>query len=633
MERSIGDNIIVILCLVMVGFVGRAQAGILYVDAAADGDGSGTSWVEAFVHLQDALAVARAGDEICVAQGIYRPDQGVGITPGDREQTFVLVTGTTLAGGYAGIGGVDPDERDIGRYETVLSGDLNGDDGPYFANIGDNSTVVVSSLSNDADTILEGITITGGWGQYGPGITALASDLRMYRCTVAQNKTLGTSGSGAGVYSSGGSPVFQECVFRDNLAWRYGGGLYGEDGDLTFTDCLFEGNGAVRSGGGLYFRNGVLTLESCNFRSNGGFDGGGLCAYVEMGSTCSDGIFVDNVGTHTTHIDSSGGGAKIFAAGLMTFRACHFVGNSAGDGGGLSGDGVALSDCSFERNWADDRGGGIESSGGLTLTHCGFHENAANRGGALYQERGAASVTDCTFAGNVAYETGGGAVYVHHGMRTRSVSSQGADAVEAMFVQCRSNGNMAYGSPGGALFNYNNGMAVTNCLFAGNDGDDGGAIFNRGVNLALSNCTLVQNRGRLAGGLLDDGNGTVLDHCIVWNNKGEQLVGDVVATYSDIAGGWPGEGNIDVDPCFAAPGHWEPANARFQSWIRGDYHLQSQAGRWEPSSGSWVLDEATSPCIDAGDPEVSVGDEPQPNGGIINLGAYGGTTEASRSLQ
>jgi hypothetical protein len=73
-----------------------------------------------------------------------------------------------------------------------------------------------------------------------------------------------------------------------------------------------------------------------------------------------------------------------------------------------------------------------------------------------------------------------------------------------------------------------------------------------------------------------------------------------------------------VDPCFADA-------------ESGDYHLKSQAGRWNPDSKSWVLDNVTSPGIDAGDPTNPVGPEPFPNGGRINMGAYGGTVEASKS--
>ncbi len=59
--------------------------------------------------------------------------------------------------------------------------------------------------------------------------------------------------------------------------------------------------------------------------------------------------------------------------------------------------------------------------------------------------------------------------------------------------------------------------------------------------------------------------------------------------------------------------------------------MKSEAGRWDPSIETWVLDEMTSPCIDEGDPSDDVGFEPNPNGGRINIGAYGGTAEASKS--
>jgi L-ascorbate metabolism protein UlaG (beta-lactamase superfamily) len=118
------------------------------------------------------------------------------------------------------------------------------------------------------------------------------------------------------------------------------------------------------------------------------------------------------------------------------------------------------------------------------------------------------------------------------------------------------------------------------------------------------------------------------------------VAGNAAVSYSDVQGGWEGEGNIDADPLFANPGYWayvndpniavEPNDAN-AVWIEGDYHLKSQAGRWDPVSESWVIDDVTSPCIDAGDPNSLVGDESEPNGGIINMGAYGGTVEASMS--
>jgi len=93
-----------------------------------------------------------------------------------------------------------------------------------------------------------------------------------------------------------------------------------------------------------------------------------------------------------------------------------------------------------------------------------------------------------------------------------------------------------------------------------------------------------------------------------------------------------GEGNINIDPCFVGIGYWTQPTSRYPSvWIDGDYHLKSEAGRWDTVSESWVIDDVTSPCIDVGDPNTPVGDEPEPNGGRINMGAYGGTAEASKS--
>ncbi|RLI99161.1 MAG: hypothetical protein DRP08_07515, partial [Candidatus Aenigmatarchaeota archaeon] len=91
------------------------------------------------------------------------------------------------------------------------------------------------------------------------------------------------------------------------------------------------------------------------------------------------------------------------------------------------------------------------------------------------------------------------------------------------------------------------------------------------------------------------------------------LYNNTLGNYNGVSAG---EGDISVDPLFADPDN-------------GDFHLKSQYGRWNGSV--WVIDDVTSPCIDAGDPEDDYSNEPEPNGGRINLGAYGNTPEASKS--
>jgi hypothetical protein len=153
-----------------------------------------------------------------------------------------------------------------------------------------------------------------------------------------------------------------------------------------------------------------------------------------------------------------------------------------------------------------------------------------------------------------------------------------------------------------------------------------------GGELNIHNCVFVGNSGWW--GLYSDG---PVSNCILWNNRasgGRQVDGWSVQ-FCNVQGGCPGEGNIDVDPCFVDIGHWDDNGTPEGTWddfyVSGDYHLKSQAGRWDPNSGTWVIDDVTSPCIDAGDPMSPIGHEPFPNGGIINMGAYGGTAEASKS--
>jgi len=128
----------------------------------------------------------------------------------------------------------------------------------------------------------------------------------------------------------------------------------------------------------------------------------------------------------------------------------------------------------------------------------------------------------------------------------------------------------------------------------------------------------------------------------LWSNTPNQMNGNPNISYSDIQGGWEGVGNIDEDPLFASPGYWADVNNpniviepddQNAVWVDGDYHLKSQYGRWDPNNGNWVMDDVTSPCIDAGDPNSAIGDEPEPNGGRINMGVYGGTQQASKSDQ
>ena len=128
----------------------------------------------------------------------------------------------------------------------------------------------------------------------------------------------------------------------------------------------------------------------------------------------------------------------------------------------------------------------------------------------------------------------------------------------------------------------------------------------------ISNLTIVANK---YGVEAYAGSEPDISNTILWSNTGGDLFG-CRARYSCVERG--GEGTITADPLFA-----DPEN--------GDYHIRSERGRYWPQFDIWVLDKATSPCVDAGDPNMGTLYEPMPHGNRINIGAYGGTTEASLS--
>ena len=138
------------------------------------------------------------------------------------------------------------------------------------------------------------------------------------------------------------------------------------------------------------------------------------------------------------------------------------------------------------------------------------------------------------------------------------------------------------------------------------------AVFIAGSSPTISNLTIVDNMYGIEASAGSEPN---ISNIIFWNNSYSDLFG-CRARYSRVNDAGEGEGNIDGDPLFVDPDS-------------GDYRLRSNRGRYWPEHDVWVLDRVSSPCIDGGDPSAEPLDEPVPNGGRINMGAYGGTVQAS----
>jgi predicted outer membrane repeat protein len=458
------------LLLIVALFCPFTYSKVIYVDDDATGANNGTSWIDAYTFLQEALADANSAEKpvgIRVAQGVYRPDQGLAAIPEFdwRTATFQLINGVTIKGGYAGFGETDPDARNTWLRQTILSGDLTGDDAGHMddPSRSENCLHVVTGSWTDATAVLDGFTITAG----------------------NANRFGNPDDSGGGMYSTSGSPTIINCTFRENAAVYAGGVANRVDCSPKLINCTFIGNSVHSSGAGIYDWHSASTLVNCSFSGN-------------------------------------------FGRGGAAMRVYH--GESA------------LTNCSFSGNFARERGG------------------------ALYVNLGNVTLTNCTLADNSAGAFHGGGIY------NRDESST---------------------------------VHLFNCILW-NNSDSGG----------------ISESAQIHGGT------PVVNYCCIQGWTGT----------------WGGLGNMGADPMFVRDPDdggdgWGLGNKpEFGALLSiagnddfGDLHLRSQAGRWDKDSESWIQDEITSPCIDAGDPNRPIAFEPFPNGGIINMGTYGGTAEASKS--
>jgi len=273
---------------------------------------------------------------------------------------------------------------------------------------------------------------------------------------------------------------------------------------------------------------------------------------------------------------------------------------------------------------------------GFTITAGNANVNPDRNGGGMYNEVTHSNliVTNCTFIGNSADNSGGGIFNYYF--------------CDLMISDCTFRNNSA-DYDGGAIYNWLSMPILVNSMFIGNSaGKDGGGIFSNHSGPTLTNCTFIGNSADNYGGGIYSAKvygDTVLINCIIWGNIAEEgpqigiaeiIMGGGVTfvSYCDIQGAeldvydpsgmlnW-GEGNIGEDLVNDDP--------LFVDADNDDYHLKSQAGRWDAAGENWLTDDVNSPCIDAGDPNSDWTAELWPHGKRINMGAFGGTPQASMS--
>ena len=231
----------------------------------------------------------------------------------------------------------------------------------------------------------------------------------------------------------------------------------------------------------------------------------------------------------------------------------------------------------------------------------------AGNGGGILCESSSPTITNCIITGNTAGF--GGGIYC---------GNSSSPAITNCFIS-----NNSSGSSGGGIWCVSSSPALSNCVISNNTAvaNGGGVYCWNSSSPSITNCTITGNAADFGGGIYcyESANPTATN-CILWDDSapsGPEIYittsSSLTVSYSDVEGGqgaaevdgtstltW-GSGNIETDPLFVDD-------------VGGDYHV-----------------EACSPGVDAGDPGSDYSNEPHPNGGNVNMGAYGNTPEATRA--
>lgn len=358
--------------------------------------------------------------------------------------------------------------------------------------------------------------------------------------------------------------------------------------------------------------------------------------------------------THVTRIagDQKGVVVDLDIAGNTRIEGFYI----SGGGQGLKSDGwpfdkqePVIVNNVIEDNLAGDsvEGGAIWCKTNILIQNNIIRRNQAGRGAGITCWGKKVHIQDNTIEGNVGFGDHGGGIYAgsqdlliaRNLFRNNETGHKKRDGVggamvvlgkgtRAQIVENVITANKAPGRASGIFIDDEAHASIRhNLIYANACGYRGGAAVavdgldtEKLSTAELIHNTIVNHDCKGPGESLQVQNAKVtVSSTIFWNNGDDFHLlenASLEVSYSVARESVKGTGNIAEDPRFADPS-------------QGDFHLASKVGRF--AAGQWVQDDADSPGIDAGDPALDAGAEPAPNGGRVNMGAFGGTPQASKS--
>jgi hypothetical protein len=637
-----------------------------------------------FATIQQAIDAASSGDIVEVSPGTYRGNgnwdidfKGKTITVRSSSgpgRTTIDCTGNE---GHRGFYFHQGETRNsVLRGFTIKGALLSGSEIPSDNSWSSSPAHPVGGgiyCYNSSPSIIDCI-ITQCGAELGGGIGSVGGSPLIIDCTIERCQAGGfgqaqSGGYGAGIgLTKGSNARIINCIIERNIGFdkSFGAGVYCWQSRLMLASCDISFNSAQGNvkGGGLYCggSSAQATLEHCIISNNTAQTGGGIFSDSYAHTNITNCTIADN--THSgVHADSSyiairnsivwyNGGSAVSLGGSLSsnpVRYSNIEGYYSGQGNidldpkfasrgsdyhlrsflGRFNSGQWITDSKSNHSPCIDAGDPQDPIGAepfpnnkrINMGAYGGTREASKSTGPLIIHVDGSGLRDQAFRTiqeAVDWADHGDTIMVWPGTYReavfvigKAITIQSAD--DAAVVMAPSNDPIAFTfqfaeSSRCVLRNF----VITNCAEA--------AIFCNGASPELTNLTIVDNQfGITAYG----GSDPSITNCILWNNGNNEFsdLEQCRARYSCLGALGPGDsnlGNISKDPIFA-------------DIKNGDYHLQSEYGRYLPMNDTWATDSQTGPCIDGGDPGVHTGREQKPHGGRVNMGAYGGTPFASKS--
>lgn len=348
-QSSIGKLLASLTFMLVVLASNLVAQSTIYVDINATGNGNGSSWQHAFVHLNDAISAATGANQIWVAEGTYYPDLANGVNSNDRNARFTLTgakNGIRIIGGFSS--GDTFADRDPINKQTILSGDIN----QSGTSDGNSYSVVYVDASSGAitnATRLDGFTITGGNANVGAtnsggGLRCIGNTTNECSPTLANMRFLNNSSAslGGAIHGTGagdkGRIIVINSFFTGNVSGQ-GAAIY-SSGNIRIVNSVFAENSALGFAGAIYFVPGTTSASIVNSTivNNSAGQIGGAVFLNSATLSISNTIIWNNTGPVGDRIALAGGATlqinhSVLDGGLSAIR--ELSPSTVTDGGGL----------------------------------------------------------------------------------------------------------------------------------------------------------------------------------------------------------------------------------------------------------------------------------------------------------